>query len=339
MKYFVKRLLPLGLILALSACGLGGGGNRPQPALDAPIHGPAADFPMVLGEPFMVDGVLYTPADTMNYDEVGFVTLDPEGGEAIMAAHRTLPLPSYIEVTSLVTGQTILVRAERRGPMTGRHLIALSPGAVQQLGASEDIPVRVRRVNPPEVERASLRRGDRVPERMATPKSLIEVLKRKLPLDGSQAALAPVPGNEAVANPPQATTSDPAVRKDEAGTAHNTSDPFGQAMAVWDQPETEAKQAATEPEKAAAQDTDRPAAAAPAAPQSRVALSHVVQAGAFADRTNAEKVAKAISGTIDKSGNLYRVRTGPFASRADAEASLAKVKARGYSGARIYSIR
>jgi hypothetical protein len=70
---------------------------KTQPVEDR--AGPAGDYPMVLGAPFMVDGVTYTPADTMNYDAVGYAGED--GGEGISGAHHTLPLPSYVEVTAL----------------------------------------------------------------------------------------------------------------------------------------------------------------------------------------------------------------------------------------------
>src|SRR5690606_29754421 len=69
----------------------------------------------------------------------------------------------------------------RRGPMDGHALIGLSRGAIAQLSASNGTPVRVRRVNPPEDERALLRAGSPAPLRMDTPMPLVEVLKRKLP--------------------------------------------------------------------------------------------------------------------------------------------------------------
>src|SRR3546814_12925989 len=66
---------------------------------------------------------LFRSADAPDYDEVGYASwyggahkgkptangehFRPEG---ISAAHKTLPLPSYVEVTSLETGRTILVR-------------------------------------------------------------------------------------------------------------------------------------------------------------------------------------------------------------------------------------
>lgn len=178
MRLPVNRSLPLLALVFLSACG--GGGDRLESAGSLPVNGPAADYPIVLGEPFTVDGVVYTPKDTLNYDAVGYAAVGPDGGTSVTAAHRTLPLPSYVEVTALDTGRTVLVRLERRGPMNGSQLLELSPGAAAQLGIAGNAPIRLRRVNPPEGDRALLRSGQAAPARMDTPKSLLEVLKRKL---------------------------------------------------------------------------------------------------------------------------------------------------------------
>lgn len=186
----------------LSACG--GGGGRLESAGTLPVNGPAADYPIVVGEPFTVDGVVYTPKDTMNYDAVGYAALDPSGGMAITAAHRTLPLPSYVEVTALDSGRTILVRLERRGPMQGQHLLELSPGAAAQLGIAGNAAIRMRRVNPPEGDRAMLRSGQPAPARMDTPKSLLEVLRRKLDQQPGLISAPPRP-IAPVAPEPQAT--------------------------------------------------------------------------------------------------------------------------------------
>ena len=43
----------------------------------------------------------------------------------------------------------------------------------------------------------------------------------------------------------------------------------------------------------------------------------------------------AAAGVVSLSGRVWRVRCGPFASHDGAEAALAKVKAAGYTGARI----
>jgi rare lipoprotein A len=137
---------------------------------------------VVVGQPYQIGNVTFVPSDSMNFDSVGYASVGTEGGSTISAAHHTLPVPSYAEVTDINTGRTILVRVERRGPMDSAHAIELSPGAAAQLGVSagSNTPVRVRRVNPAEAERAMLRSGNPAPERMATPKPLLNVLQRKL---------------------------------------------------------------------------------------------------------------------------------------------------------------
>jgi len=133
----------------LTSCSAGGGQPKTTPPASA-ANGPAADYPVVIGEPFAIGSTTYTPVDKLNFDAVGYASVGADGGQGVSAAHKTLPLPSYVEVTALDTGKTILVRVERRGPMTNDRVIELSPGAVAQLGVGEKAPVRIRRVNPPE---------------------------------------------------------------------------------------------------------------------------------------------------------------------------------------------
>src|SRR5690606_10581288 len=79
------------------------------------------------------------------------------------AAHRTLPLPTYVEVTSLDTGRRIIVRVNDRGPFTeSARIIDLSKGAAELLGmrARGKAAVRVRVVEPGEKDRAALREGE-----------------------------------------------------------------------------------------------------------------------------------------------------------------------------------
>lgn len=230
MRLPVDRFAPFAALALLAACG---GGTPPEVAVGPTTNGPAADYPIVLGQPFTIEGVTYTPADKLNYDQVGYAVASGNGGSAISAAHRTLPLPSYAEVTSLETGRTILIRLERRGPMSGDALIELSPGASAQLGSDGRLAVRVRRVNPPELERAALRAGQRAPDRMETPKSLVAVLLRKLdpnaptpsaasaPRPATLAAIATAPRTAAKAPPrpgPSATPSPPGSQSTRGGT-------------------------------------------------------------------------------------------------------------------------
>jgi rare lipoprotein A len=63
----------------------------------------------------------------------------------------------------------------------------------------------------------------------------------------------------------------------------------------------------------------------------------VVQVAALRSFDRAQRVASSIGGQVSQTGSLYRIRTGPFATRGQAEASLAKVRAAGYSDARIFT--
>ena len=225
MRLPVNRFVPLGALIFLAACG--GSHEFARKLPPEPAGGPAADYPMVIGAPFMVDGKTFTPVDKMNYDAVGYAGIEADGGPGISGAHRTLPLPSYAEVTALDSGKTILVRLERRGPMSGAGLIDLSPGASAQLGIAgqEHAAVRVRRVNPPEVERAMLRTGNTAPMRMDTPKSLLAVLSRKL--DVQNGILSPAP--KVLPDPEVTPVPVPAPRPIPAPTAKPVPGPITQA--------------------------------------------------------------------------------------------------------------
>lgn len=292
----------------LSACVSEFDQAAPAPASRSIVNGPAADYPVVMGDPFTIDGVEYTPDDSMNYDEVGYAATDGEAA-GITSAHKTLPLPSYVEVTALDSGRTALVRVERRGPMTNDRLIALSAQALTQLGLDDGAPVRVRRVNPPENQRAELRSGREAPLRMETPPGLLEVLRRELPPRGSASLHDPqqdlvsgrVPGEASIltVDPKEATGIAPAARS------------------------------------AAAENVQPAPAQLPDAPSGDFA----VQLGAFAVSANADRLAARTGGKVVESGKLTLVRVGPFASRGQAEQALAKLRAQGYSDARIVTVR
>ncbi len=251
---------------------------------------------MIVGEPFSIGNVTWTPSDQLNYDEVGYASIGTENDPTVSAAHKTLPLPSYAEVTSLETGRTILIRIERRGPMVNDTLIELSQGAAEQLGlaASSRTAIRLRRTNPPEQERAMLRRGTRAPERMETPETLLKVLRRKL---AEQAPLL-APSPAATTSPSEATAST------ETATAPVTPSP--------------------QPLAAPASDT---------ASSGKEPL--VVQAAAFAVEANARRATQQLGGFVERAGKYWHVRIGPFANRVQAAAALEKARTAGYRDARI----
>lgn len=50
------------------------------------------------------------------------------------AAHRTLPLPCVVRVTSTSTGKSCLVRVNDRGPFNRRRIIDISPAVAREIG-------------------------------------------------------------------------------------------------------------------------------------------------------------------------------------------------------------
>ena len=287
-------------------------------AAQKPAALPVADPPAVLGEAYTTGGVTYVPADAP-FDDVGYAGLDDGSGPGISVAHRTLPLPSYVEVTALGSGRTILARVERRGPMTGDHLAALSAAAFAQLKEDPGRPlaVRVRRVNPQEYERALLRTNQRAPERLVTPGPLVEVL-RKLLVSKQSPALGEI--------------VEPAVAVTVPVARANPPKPVPVKVAPAKSPAAKravAKSAVAMP-VAANQTTAK--VTPPPAPG-----AFAVQVAAFASRANADATAKALGGKVGASGKLWKVRMGPFVERAAAEAGLARAKKAGFGDARIVS--
>ncbi|WP_311269869.1 septal ring lytic transglycosylase RlpA family protein [Sphingobium sp. WCS2017Hpa-17] len=172
----------LAAALLLSACG---GGN----------YRPVRDMPVKIGPPYTVRGTTYVPAADPGYDMLGYASwYGSESGNRtangeqfrakwVTGAHTTLPLPSYVEVTALDTGRTIVVRVNDRGPFAGRgRVIDLSRGAAEQLGirAQGHAAVRVRIVDPPEKDREKLRKGKAAPERPRVPERILANLRAQL---------------------------------------------------------------------------------------------------------------------------------------------------------------
>jgi rare lipoprotein A len=59
------------------------------------------------------------------------------------AAHKTLPLPTYAEVTNLDNGKKVIVKINDRGPFKDDRLIDMSYGAALRLGMTETGTARV----------------------------------------------------------------------------------------------------------------------------------------------------------------------------------------------------
>lgn len=126
------------------------------------------------------------------YDEVGYATWygselagnrtasgAPFDPRAFTAAHRTLPIGSYVEVTSLDTGRTVLVQINDRGPFTPGLLIDLSQAAARAIGVDSRKPVRIRRVTPTPADQNALKNGQAASPILDTPPVLLAGLRAR----------------------------------------------------------------------------------------------------------------------------------------------------------------
>jgi len=75
---------------------------------------------------------------------------EPYDMYAMTAAHKTLPLPAYAEVTNLRNGKKVIVRINDRGPFVGDRIIDLSYTAAAKLDMllQGTAPVEVRVLTP-----------------------------------------------------------------------------------------------------------------------------------------------------------------------------------------------
>jgi rare lipoprotein A len=149
---WVKSLTVLLACAAVTACATPRYATEKRPVAAKP----GARVPATM-RPYQVKGVWYTPRHDPNYDEKGiaswygeqFHNRNTANGEVfdmdlITAAHKTLPLPSIVEVTDLDTGRKLRVRVNDRGPFVPGRIIDLSKGAAKKLGTYQKGVARVR---------------------------------------------------------------------------------------------------------------------------------------------------------------------------------------------------
>jgi len=141
---------------AMAASGLSACASTSMPGPVGGIGKPG-ERPRAYNRPYEVNGRWYRPASQPDYDAVGLAswysyeahnrtTADGEVFDARLstAAHTTLPIPSYLEVTNLANGRRVRVRLNDRGPFVAGRIIDLSRGAAAQLGFLNQGIARVR---------------------------------------------------------------------------------------------------------------------------------------------------------------------------------------------------
>jgi rare lipoprotein A len=172
-------LTGIALVSLLGGCSLVGKRERasipsgssvprqpPPDILDIPDAVPRAEPRATRGNPafyevfgkryhVMKDSEGWVERGVASWYGPGFHSASTSSGEpydmyAMTAAHKTLPIPVYAEVTNLRNGRKVVVRINDRGPFVGGRIIDLSYTAaakLDMLGAGT-APVEVRVVTP-----------------------------------------------------------------------------------------------------------------------------------------------------------------------------------------------
>ncbi len=306
----VPQLYAAFAVLALVLSGCAG-----KPPGSAPASKAAGVYKV--GQPYQVAGVWYYPREQPDYDETGIASWygpyfhgkSTANGEtydmnALTAAHKTLPMPVNVRVTNLDNGRSIVLKVNDRGPFVSGRIIDVSRRGAQLLGFSSAGTALVR---------VQIENGGRAGTFVAArPQTSTE--------ERTLAAAAPSSGVSSQAL--SGSVTDPRMKTMAQGKAPAPFDVGGESAAVAElrgEPEVEY----------------RPVPAI---------RNMYVQAGAFHDRMNAERLrgrllraepSFQITTTVVDGKAFFRVRTGPLASVEAADVTLARVIAAGQPGAQI----
>lgn len=325
-------------LMTLSACG----SSSPK---DDAFYG------VKIGKPYAVNGESYTPQYQPYYEEEGLASWYGPGfhgkktsyGEsfdtaAMTAAHRTLPLPSLVEVTNLANGRKVIVRVNDRGPFSKGRIIDVSKSAAEKLGmiATGTARVHVRYLKDETEQYIVARGGDLSAFQTASLNSTPAQLYQRGEELASQASSAPV----------------------YTVASNDLSNPIGAANDVMNDAAFDpASGNITPAETVVSRTLDDVQVSMPTALPASVPIgkssnarsaitptggTSFVQVGAFGMEENARKTANQLAmygnATVqpfDASGHkVYRVRLGPLAAN-DAQKSLEQVMNAGFKDAKI----
>jgi rare lipoprotein A len=319
------RAATIGWVLASLVClGLLAGCSETQllihTAKKVSNDDAAAKGKYKVGNPYQIQGVWYYPGEDYDYDETGIASWygpnfhgkDTANGESydqneITAAHRTLPMPSFVRVTNLENGRSIVVKINDRGPFAHGRILDASRRTAQLLGFEQKGTARVR-----------------VQILADESRQIAGKLKNDMMLASAQTPITAAPA-------PKAMVTSEALLPPPGGSAAPSS------MVVAAKP-------AAPPPPAPERRFEMPN---PAVGQVSVgaakATNIYIQAGAFAQYDNALKVRANLTGvgnvnlssTLVNGRDIFRVRLGPIADVDQADKLLERVIKAGYGDARI----
>jgi rare lipoprotein A len=283
------------------------------------------------------------------FHEVRTSTGEPYDMYGMTAAHKTLPLPAYVRVTNLQNGRSIVVRVNDRGPFVGNRIIDLSYTAAAKLDMLRNgtAIVEVRAIDPTAPESVG-RTANATPVAAANPDTRVRPDTGANPMTGTNRATGPSPIEATNSIPmvtapvplPDAPASVPASPTPSATTAvANAANPAALPPPPGS-PVSPPVVTYSPPASAALPPTRAPSPGTPAANGTLY-----IQAGAFANPANAERLAASLrSGNYgrvfvrsDQIGGrrLFRVRIGPVAQVEEFDRIVAALEHAGISDAHL----
>jgi len=304
-------------------------------------------------------GIGYVERGVASWYGPGFHKLRTSTGEpydmyGMTAAHKTLPLPAYVRVTNLQNGRSVVVRVNDRGPFVGNRIIDLSYTAAAKLDMLRDgtAMVEVREIDPmAPAENTSLMAAAAAAITGTTTAEAAPVPANPAMLAHASGTPMPVPATPPVPTPATPTVpaaaSNPATPA-EAGTAPAASVPTPNVATMPAVPAAPATSGwvPLPPEPAPGNAAATAAPAGTGASQATVGAAPLfVQAGAFADPANAERLAAKLRGKdLGKifvrqdeiaGRRMYRVRIGPVRDVAEFDRIVAALERAGVRDAHL----
>jgi rare lipoprotein A len=333
----LRRPVTWAVLAAAALLAAGCVAKRPIEVSRGPVEPKRGIYKV--GQPYQIDGSWYYPAEDLSYEETGIASWygekfhgrDTANGEAfdlnaLTAAHRTLPMPSIVQVTNLENGRTMQLRVNDRGPFARGRIIDLSRRSAQLLGFEQQgtAKVRVKILAPESIQVAMIARQNGTD----TGRALAEAPPAAAPREVVVAQALPPPGSAAPVPPPAPPNAITYTRNPASGaqTAPPPPAPFAPSLTA---------QLASAAEPPPLSDN---VSVVPIAP-----TQIWIQAGAFATRENLSRAQARlvavgpvrITETRVSGMTVSRVRVGPAANVDEADRLLARVVESGFAEARI----
>jgi rare lipoprotein A (peptidoglycan hydrolase) len=290
----------------------------------------------------MASGVGFVERGVASWYGPGFHKVRTSTGEiydmyGMTAAHKSLPLPAYVRVTNLENGRSCVVRVNDRGPFVGNRIIDLSYTAAAKLDMLRNgtAMVEIRTLQPLDpAENTHLTTAALIPQTV-TPQNLsTSGASGTMPAAAAASAgggTMPAGGGATAGGtlgpPPPAAAAlsagAPGNRPTSGGGPSNASSATPTspgALIETPMPSDPARPPQAAPPAAAVLPSSAPLIA-PAPVTSSPVRSLYVQAGAFTDPANAERLADKLRGggygkvfvrdDMVAGRKFYRVRIGP----------------------------